>query len=82
MDKLRAAWLDSALVQWIMDYLTCRQHFVWLQDWFSDQIISRTGDPQGPVLAPFFFTFYTTSVRRNMFYKVSHVALRCCGGMY
>ena len=51
---------------WILDYLTNRTQFVKLDSTtLSLTQFSNTGSPQGTVLAPFFFTVYTSDCRSS-----------------
>lgn len=59
-EKLTAMPEEAPLVSWMVDYLAGRPHYVCLQTCMSDRLISNTGAPQGTVLSPFLFTFYTT----------------------
>ena len=49
--------VDQDLVAWITDPLTDR--YVRLQGCLSGVVTSSTGTPQGTVLSPSLFTFYT-----------------------
>jgi len=57
--------MDHHLTYWILDYLTERPQYVRTRDCVSDVAVCSTGAPQGTVLAPFFFTLYTTNFSYN-----------------
>ena len=48
-----------------MKYLVPRPQFVRLNNTVSDVILTKTGAPQGTVLAPFLFTLYTADCRHT-----------------
>ena len=54
--------VDDTVISWITDYLTGRPQFVCMGSVLSDAVVSDTGAPQGTVLSPFLFTFYTTDL--------------------
>lgn len=64
-DKLERVGVTDILTKWITDYLTDRPQYVRTQDCVSDMLLCSTGAPQGTVLAPFLFTFYTADFRHN-----------------
>ena len=50
--------------RWIMNYLSERSQYVRLDQGIrSDCVLSKTGTPQGTVLASFIFTVYTSDCR-------------------
>ncbi|KAI3371974.1 hypothetical protein L3Q82_006844 [Scortum barcoo] len=57
--------VGSHLVAWITDCLIGRPQYVRLGDCRSDTVASRTGAPQGTVLSPVLFTFYTSGFQYN-----------------
>lgn len=59
-DELRATQVDSPLVPWIMDFLSCGAQFVRLRSCMSGTVVSNTGAPQETVLSPFLFTLYNS----------------------
>ncbi len=63
--KLLRAGVDCHLATWIINYLSDRPLYVRLQNCVSDIVVCSTGAPQGPVLAPFLFTLYTSDFRYN-----------------
>ena len=64
-EKLERIGVDPFFTSWITDYLTGRLQFVRLGSCASDIVVSSTGAPQGPVLAPFLFTLYTSDFTYN-----------------
>lgn len=69
-EKMRRMQVDSSLVLWCMDYLSCKLQklqYLRLQNSVSNTILSSTGVPQGTVLAPFLFTIYTADFQYNTY---------------
>src|SRR4029434_10042606 len=64
-EKLERMGVDPFFTSWIIDYLMERPQFVRLGSCASDIVVSSTGAPQGTVLAPFLFTFYTSDFTYN-----------------
>ena len=55
--------LPSSVISWILDYLTNRLRYVWLDGVLSSAIRTNIGVPQGTLLAPFLFSLYTADCR-------------------
>ena len=53
--------VDGTVGRWIKSYLTNHKQEVKLDNNFSDAFSLSYGVPQGPVLSPLLFNFYTTS---------------------
>lgn len=51
-DELRATQVDSPLVPWIMDFLSCGAQFVRLRSCMSGTVVSNTGAPPGDCPLP------------------------------
>ncbi|XP_070776873.1 MAX dimerization protein MGA a [Enoplosus armatus] len=64
-DKLERKGVDQHLTAWTLDHLTNQPQFVRTRDCESDMVVCGTGAPQGTVLAPFIFTFYTADFTHN-----------------
>ena len=64
-NKLIQFKLHYSTITWCMKYLVPRPQFVRLDDIVSDVIWTKTGAPQGTVLAPFLFTLYTADCRHS-----------------
>ena len=64
-NKLSQYKLHNSTITWCMKYLVPRPQFVRLDDIVSDVIWTKTGAPQGTVLAPFFFILYTSDCRHS-----------------
>ena len=64
-NKLTQFKLHNATTTWCFKYLVPRPQFVRLDDSVSDVIWTKTGVPQGTVLAPFLFTLYTSDCRHS-----------------
>lgn len=63
--KMENAGVHHGMVNWIIDYLSNRPQYVRMQDCVSQVVRCSTGVPQGTVLAPFLFTFYTSDFQYN-----------------
>uniref|UniRef100_A0A1A7YZ32 Uncharacterized protein n=1 Tax=Iconisemion striatum TaxID=60296 RepID=A0A1A7YZ32_9TELE len=63
--KMRGAGVDEHLTAWITNYLTNRPQYVKLHNCMSEVVVCSTGAPQGTVLSPFLFTFYTSDFTYN-----------------
>ena len=63
MQKLNTMNVNSHLVLWIHEYLTCRPQYVKFLNVCSDTLITNTGAPQGCVLSPSLFTLYTSDCK-------------------
>ena len=60
--------VNSVLIKWIHNYLSCRTQYVKCNNTKSNVRITNTGAPQGCVLSPLLFTLYTndcSSIHRN-----------------
>ncbi|KAG1960366.1 hypothetical protein F2P79_006258 [Pimephales promelas] len=55
--------LNHQLILWILDFLTKRSQRVLVNHTLSDNLFTSTGSPQGCVLSPLFFIFYTDDCR-------------------
>ncbi len=53
------------MVSWLMDYLSNRPQYVRMHNCVSQVVMCSSGVPQGMVLAPFLFTFYTSDFQYN-----------------
>ena len=65
MQKLNVMNVNSKLILWIHDFLTCRPQYVKLSEYCSDLIVTNTGAPQGCVLSPILFTMYTSDCKSS-----------------
>lgn len=65
MQKLNVMNVNSKLILWIHDFLTCRPQYVKVANYSSNTIITNTGAPQGCVLSPILFTLYTSDCRTS-----------------
>ena len=63
VQKLLNMKLLSPVISWIFDYLTNRLQYLWLNGVLSSLICTKTGAPQGTVLAPCLFSLYTADWR-------------------
>ncbi|KAL3065255.1 hypothetical protein OYC64_015434 [Pagothenia borchgrevinki] len=57
--KLRDLGLNSALCDWILNFLTGRPQAVWMGNITSSTLILNTGAPQGCVLSPLLYSLFT-----------------------
>lgn len=64
-NKLENAGLHHSMVSWLTDYLLNRPQYVREKNCVSQVVKCSTGVPQGTVLAPFLFTFYTSDFQYN-----------------
>lgn len=64
-EKMRMMQVVSTLVSCVTDCLTCRPHYVQLQNCVSNKILCSTGGPQGTVLYPFHFILYMSDFWYN-----------------
>ncbi len=58
-DKLSDLGLNTSLCDWIQDFLTARPQVVKLNQFSSNSITLNIGAPQGCVLSPLLYSFYT-----------------------
>lgn len=63
--------VEPRLVYWIYSYLTDKPEYVRLKKIVSDTVVSKTGAPQGTVLAPLLFTLYTSDFCYN--HELCHI---------
>ena len=63
--KLEGVGVLCHLAAWTTNYLTNRQ-YVRPRDCVSDVVVCSMGAPQGTVLSPFLFTFYTSDFSYNI----------------
>src|SRR4029434_9915849 len=62
VSKLVDLGLNTSLCKWIFDFLTGRPQVVKIGDRTSATVITNTGTPQGCVLSPLLFSWFTHDV--------------------
>ena len=60
--KLHVIGFSRTSLNWVMNYLTSRKHFVQINDKQSDLASARFGVPQGSILGPVLFNLYVNDL--------------------
>ena len=63
VEKLLSLSVNKNLIDWILDFLTNRTQYVKINETISKLCKLTTGAPQGCVLSPTLYTFYTNDYR-------------------
>lgn len=63
VEKLQQLEVPTAIVRWVLDFLSDRRQRVRVGDVLSPESTTNTGAPQGCVLSPFLYITYTNDCR-------------------
>ena len=63
--KLYNLNINKYVISWILEYLSNRPQFVYVNGKTSNKLITNTGAPQGCVISPVLFTLYTNDCQSN-----------------
>jgi hypothetical protein len=61
VEKLQQLQVPTAIVKWVLDFLSDRWQRVRVAETMSTELVSNTGAPQGCVLSPFLYITYTNN---------------------
>ena len=61
--KLKDLNVRNDIIAWVLEFLTRRRQYVKLNESLSELVQINTGAPQGCVLSPTLYTFYTNDYR-------------------